>query len=178
MTVIYLFVEILTWIYVAHDPNGTAFSQIDHFCFDQHSYSMVNTIYTSDCPLNPSVHRPINMNINIMPSHVNTVENTMHLQKLLWQRVTDHHLLDYHARIESALESIPNLYVSNCMDYMCAEQCRYDEINKWCDELVPLCLHAGKCFPRSKCKHRQKCIPGWNDYVKPYQKECIFWHNL
>jgi hypothetical protein len=24
----------------------------------------------------------------------------------------------------------------------------------------------------------KKCIPGWNQYVKPYREQSIFWHNL
>ena len=33
-------------------------------------------------------------------------------------------------------------------------------------------------FGRPNIQTSQKGIPGWNEYVKPFQDESLFWHSL
>ena len=54
-----------------------------------------------------------------------------------------------------------------------------NEIDQWCDDLVNICLEAGQCLPSKKsAKTKAKCIPGWNELVKPQRQDSLFWFNL
>jgi hypothetical protein len=70
---------------------------------------------------------------------------------------------------------MPYRDVYDCRDIECQHEHRRDQINDWCEDLVNFCLKADCVFPRKTGHKKQR--PGWNEMVKPFKEDNLFWFN-
>ena len=62
-----------------------------------------------------------------------------------------------------------------CCDHSCTEHS--SDITQYCDDIIRCLTNASiKTIP--KCKPAGKRVPGWNDEVKPYRDDSIFWNSI
>ena len=153
-------------------------SCIDYFCFKQNLVPNVDNIYVYDCALNPSGHRPIVATITVKLetiAHKQTDQCHQTGDGIVWHKVTETNKLDYKHSLDRHLCLIQTNSVKQCNNLMCEDPGHTSAIDNWCNDLVNCCLSADHVFPR-RSKRISHCKPGWNDLVKPFQKECLWWH--
>ena len=108
-----------------------------------------------------------------MKSTQKSVEST---REVRWQ---DALIILYKNNIDKLLENIAlDPHILSCTDHECTVH--HDAIELLRDNIISCCLAASKSIPTKKSLNhkRQKCIPGWNEYVKPYRSDALFWTAL
>ena len=68
----------------------------------------------------------------------------------------------------------------DCESVCCSDNGHHADIEQMCKHVIDACLKAGDMgIPNvsvRKSKAGRKCIPGWNEFVKPAREEFMFWH--
>ena len=82
----------------------------------------------------------------------------------------------YQLELDRQLQNLPPLDVTMCTNLSCDNVDHKHEIDYLCSALTDLCLDSDKVFPRNSMKSRHKCIPGWNDEIKPFRQEYLWWY--
>ena len=63
----------------------------------------------------------------------------------------------------------------------CAKSCamHYSELQLFHDAIVKACVESGKeCIAHTSKSGKTSALTGWNEFVKPYRDDSIFWHNI
>ena len=166
-------------------PNDTSFSCIDHFFYSaslQGNIDNSGVIHRGD---NISGHSPIYL-------HVKTDKLT-HLEKYVpnrkpkqnWKRATQKDTHDYKVSMKNMLDNInvPNC-INNCQNINCANHEHNNEIESYLIDIIDSIEKPAKDhIPYRNQQHRnatsdRKVIPGWNELVKPYKDESVFWYSI
>jgi len=122
---------------------------------------------------NLSDHIPVvvHIDVNICSSHV---EERVFSKKISWKKAKYTDILSYKCLLSDLLN---NIYVPvnamNCTNMFCKDhQC---DIDRYYSAIISSCIDsASRCIPTtSKPK-----LAGWNDHVKPFKDQSIFWHRL
>ena len=155
-----------------------SFSQIDHFCFQHSLVPLIDNVSVYDCPLNPSGHRPVLATVKVSCGRAKEprTDTNKHIN-IVWHKVSNSHITEYKATLDCLIRGLPNYHVYTCENLQCNNKDHLLEINSWCSSLVECCLQADNVFPRHT-RAASKCIAGWNENVKPYKSDCIWWYNL
>jgi hypothetical protein len=94
--------------------------------------------------------------------------------RLCWREASFESINAYKSNIRERLKFIDiPLEAIMCDDSHCSLHA--DELFHYCDRVEAILINAGKtCIPKTKpCRTR---TPGWNDRVRPYREESLFWH--
>ena len=96
----------------------------------------------------------------------------------VWHKVSaDSQCIEYyHNELNNKLRQLRYRDVYDCQNPFCMDQDHCDQIDKWCDDLIEMCLSSEHVFPQAK--RSTKTIAGWTDSVKPYKDECNFWYHM
>ena len=55
----------------------------------------------------------------------------------------------------------------------------YCELQLFHDAIVKACIESGKqCIAHTSKSGKTSALTGWNEFVKPYRDDSIFWHNI
>ena len=55
----------------------------------------------------------------------------------------------------------------------------YCELQLFHDVIVKACVESGKqCIAHTSKSGKTSALTGWNEFVKPYRDDSIFWHNI
>ena len=55
----------------------------------------------------------------------------------------------------------------------------YCELQLFHDAIVKACVESGKqCIAHTSKSGKTSALTGWNEFVKPYRDDSIFWHNI
>ena len=67
-----------------------------------------------------------------------------------------------------------------CVNKSCTvnkQHCR--EIKQFHDSIISSCVEAGKqCIAHTSRPSKTRGLPGWNEIVKPYRDDSLFWHSV
>ena len=148
-------------------------SIIDHFLIsDQLSQCVLKyeSIHEGD---NLSDHCPLVLELNVLVDY-DVPRPRCYVRKPNWKTATDVDILAYKGRLHSLLENI-NIprSILYCTDLLC--KTHGHDIDSYYNDIISACdTAASRCIPASG-KFR---LAGWNDHVKPYRDQSIFWHRL
>ena len=164
--------------YTFYSPQNNSTSILDHFCFDQRINRLVKEVSVVDCPLNPSGHRPVMIDVWITPLTVlDKHKKVPRTNAIVWHKVTDDNIEHYKHLLDNKLQNIAEYNVTLCKDLSCDQEDHKQQIDAWCNNIVNCCLEADRVFPRRKSLHNKPCKPEYNDYVRHCREDCIWWYN-
>jgi len=155
-------------------------STLDHFIGSEMLYNNTieaNVINSSD---NLSGHLPIYMKMNI--SNLNLeVEQQVRSPKPSWERATTEQRAEYQSVLNDNLQGIiPPQLCESCNTLKC--ELHSLDIDVYTTQICEALNNAARdCLPLSGARERtegRKVLPGWNEYVKPFQDENKFWYSL
>ena len=140
--------------YTFSNEMNNAYSQIDHYCFDNSLLQCVKNVYVYDSDINPPGHRPIVTVMESNPRQIGPKQKTIHTNRILWHKVNAHHIEFYKCSMDNLLKYHASLDVAQCRDLHCSNDEHQHQIEQWCNSLVNICLQAGKCFPNQTVWNR------------------------
>ena len=166
--------------------NRTYFSTIDHFCLSSNILSDCIEAAPIDSVDNTSGHRPIFMKlkcpVDSLTSPQNVDSNNFSHGRPMWNKATDYNINSYVGNLHNMLSDIDipvdaincnNVHcscVGHIMDMDSYAACVMDSISSAVEQNIPY-------YTNSQSNHKPQ-IPGWNDFVKPYREDSIFWHSI
>lgn len=160
--------------------NVTHSSIIDHFIGNSTLYNSVvdaDVIHSVD---NHSNHSPIYTKFNVNELNIQ-VEELDYSPKPNWKKAGPLERDQFKQHLKDILDTVsPPEPCNLCINLNC------DEHDVVLDEYATSICQAVNtaamdCLPKSggaNTKTSRKGIPGWNEYVKPYQDESLFWNSL
>ena len=146
---------------------------IDHFRL----FNSVLEYYSLHEGTNLSFHSPI-----ILTLHINVEYSSCHattnIPKPKWQESINHDLREYANALDKALREIQLPWEAlQCCDKSCTMH--YSELQLFHDAMVKACVESGKeCIAHTSKSGKTSALTGWNECVKPYRDDSIFWHNI
>ena len=152
-------------------------SFIDHFVISDNLRDKVLNFESIDNIKNPSDHIAIKCYLDLSIYYNAPSLNTSHIERPVWDSVSDVDLNHYKECLNNLLLSIPiPTELLECNNNMCKNHS--NEISEFHDNIVwALITACSNSIPVSKCKSNAKVIPGWNDNVEHYFRVALFWHN-
>ena len=97
---------------------------------------------------------------------------------ILWHKVTKEMVAIYQDKMNRLLLSSPRFNVEMCRDVTCNVASHKQEIDSLCSHLIDVCLVSDHVFPRKSRQSNKVQIPGWNEQVKPFRQEYLWWYHL
>ena len=130
---------------------------------------------------NTSDHSPIHCVMDIpldeqMKDHVKERSNpSVRLKKM-----TEEDWQTYGVTLDARLHDIPIPGCVSCRDVHCTDPNHIADINDYTLTILGAMDDTIKTLAVTKegIKNRSKVIPGWNDLVKPFKDEALFWHSI
>ena len=162
--------------YTYKSPNHHR-SLIDHFFVNETVNNLVQSYYTIDDGRNLSDHLPIFLHTSISCRRPVT-PCTNDEYRLDWESASDVNIKHYNLLIYNRLQNItiPD-QLRACNSLVCKEHGHLImSILSNISEILIEC--ANLAIPSKKIKNKSNCIPGWNEFVRPYRETAIFWHDI
>ena len=156
------------------------FSCIDHFLGNQRLYNVVSEAGVINSPDNHSGHSPIYTRMNVDQLNLE-VEVPEKIPKHSWENASDEEKENFRGTLQQLLENLnPPIECADCDSLKCVEHdvtvdTYATGICEALDQAVSTCLPL---VGQSLRQGGQKVIPGWTEYVKPYQDESLFWNGV
>ena len=164
--------------------NNTYNSTIDHFCVSNDLLNDCIEALPIHSPDNLSNHAPILLkfnclgNINVDPSSDSIVNVS---SKPIWERATESDLDNFKNNLEFLVNNIDvPVDALDCADV----HCTCDEHKNVIDVYATNLMQAVSCAVENNIPHtnpnsaRHAPVAGWNDFVKPFREDSIFWHSV
>jgi len=169
----------IPFTYVNTVNNVTHSSVIDHFLGNDRLFNAVveaDVIVSAD---NHSNHLPIYCKLNIELINLN-VEPEIKRPKPSWDKANLDQRQDYDETLNNLLLEInpPELCVE-CYTLNC--DVHTEDVEQYAANICEAVNTAAiQCLPvvGSTLNKHGNGIPGWSEYVKPYQEESLFWHGV
>ena len=160
--------------------NVTHASIIDHFIANDRVFYSVTEANVIDSPDNHSGHLPIYFKVNIGKLNVE-VEEQLHIPRPSWNKASDQQKIEYKQGLQE------NLLLLNSPEIceMCASmKCQHHslQVDEYalaiCESLDSAARSHLPMSGSSRKAGQSPAVPGWNEYVKPFQDESKFWNGL
>ena len=165
------------------EKDQTTFTyNIDHFFWNANLNNKVLEAGVLHLPVNLSDHNPIYCKIDYAYAEqeertpINSSNRTL---KLNWESLTQTKKNGINHNIE---ERMLNIHIPSCIKECRDVHCQDKEHTEAIDSNVYTLLGnindcARNCLPPTT-RDKDKRIPGWNDEVKPFREQAMFWHSI
>lgn len=166
----------------------TYFSIIDHFCIS--SFFMDNCVEARPLhtPDNLSHHEPIFLKLKAVSNEIRNVNSTecfstannVVINRPAWSRATEGDLYLYKLHLSRLLENIeiPSS-ISECTDLKCSNVRHKWDIDFYSLKIMGAIDKAvSDTIPFTRTNNKRKSTPGWNQYVRPFREDSLFWHSV
>ena len=154
-------------------------SLIDHFIVSDNILNCIikySTIDSFDCN---SDHSAIMLTVDIPCSSVSYAKRNYE-PKVAWYKASIHDIEKYKCNIDIELGKIAiPTGCANCKNVTCSKH--VNEIEKFHNDILNACISAASVLPQmshSEQPHRDKRIPGWNDYCAHKRDKALYFHKL
>jgi hypothetical protein len=98
--------------------------------------------------------------------------------KRAWYKASANDIVNYQETVTSKLSSLSlPVDVIECGNLYCSDTKHHSFIDSYCNDIISVLDNASHCIPQT-CISNKYRVPGWNDFIKPYKQESIFWHRL
>ncbi len=111
----------------------------------------------------------MSLEINTFVPHNVECEKTV-TSKIAWYKASSDDINFYKCNINSKL---PDLILSG--NSLCDREDHKSELDAYFESLIYVLLDSGTHIPHTCAPHQSTRIPGWNELVKPYREDAIFW---
>lgn len=160
--------------------NGINYSSvIDHFIGNQRMYNAVTEAGVIDDPNNHSGHNPIYTKFNVNRLNLE-LEEQVRIPKPSWNKATQIEKEEFKLSLDQSLfNTLPPEPCQTCDTLAC--EVHDVEVDEYATSICEaLDTAARDCLPLvgGADERGRRGIPGWTDYVKPYQDESMFWHGV
>ena len=155
-----------------------AFSTIDHFACSRSLLATISEAGVIHSGEHTSNHSAIYAKI-LLGNIDSSLNQPTRKPRVSWEKSTDEAKEMYKIHLATKLSRIPIPECANCQELHCFGHSLdleeytldvLDAIETSCQETLAF---SGGCMPLTK-----KVIPGWSEYVRPYQEDSKFWHSL
>jgi len=147
-------------------------SKLDNFIISENLSSHVCRYYSINKGDNLSYHIPIVVDITLSIEYLNDIQKIMFLRKASRGKATPGQIVSSRDLLSNLLDGIEiPIQAMYCKNMFC--KYHNSDIDTYYSFIITSCIKAiSQCIPRtSKPK-----IEGWNDNVKPYKEQSVFWH--
>jgi exonuclease III len=170
----------IDYTYESH-CNGTK-TKIDHIFVTEnleHNVVSYQVLHEGD---NLSDHSPIIIELNLDMFYTNyNCENNFASYKLKWDEASKEDISKYMKKLHCLLDEIHIPWEAiQCNLNVCNIKCteHKQQLSTYYNEIIQHSLNAADmCIPRYNTG-KKTIIPGWNEFVKYYKEQAIFWHVL
>ena len=165
-------------MYTYSNTCSNTYSCLDQYCVSKNILDLTNDVLVCESPLNPSGHRPVMMELLTDSERIPVDSRKKQNNGILWHKVTKEMVAIYQDKMNRLLLSSPRFNVEMCRDVTCNVASHKQEIDSLCSHLIDVCLHSDHVFPRKSRQSNKVQIPGWNEQVKPFRQEYLWWYHL
>ena len=159
--------------------NITHSSIIDHFIGNRRLFNAVQEANVLNSVDNHSNHLPIYCKFIVNQLNLNTEERVF-TAKPSWDKATPEQRELYRVSLDEKLGTIfPPVQCLLCENFKCDRHAA--DVDEYATSVCEAVDSASKkCLPVSgrAAPQGRRGIPGWSEYVKPFQEESKFWHGV
>lgn len=169
----------VTYTYTNTINNVTYSSTIDHFISNGRLYNSVIEADVINNPNNLSGHSPIYLKLILEGLNLE-VEEQQSNPKPCWSKASDQEKVTYQESLDVYLDNLNQPEQCNMCETLCCDL-HTDSVEEFAMGICQAVDTAAKeCLPTSGGGGRRsgRVIPGWNEYVKPFQDESLFWDGV
>ena len=129
---------------------------------------------------NLSNHLPVELCFSQYGLNYSTVtdEPVSNSSRILWRCVKRDDILMYQLVLNVELTKMTvNATLSTAVNFEETTHC--DAIDSTCKDIIAACIHASNMSVQISSgtgQSRKKCIPGWNEHVRPFREQSLLWH--
>ena len=168
--------------------NGTEttyFSTIDHFCVNNELLGDCLEAFPLHSPENLSNHEPILLKMkcpqnNLGGSSEFCDQGPGH-SKPIWDSATQLDLDNYFINLQQLINNIDiPVEALNCTDVHCNNVCHRTDIDVYATTVMKsISISVQDNIPHTKPNRISRTpVPGWNEFVKPFREDSLFWHSV
>ena len=154
------------------------YSKIDHFVSNLRVYNAVQEASVIHSGQNLSDHCPIYCKFNAGDLDV-SLENETKRNVPSWKKATDDDKNTYNQVLAEKLSQVAIPECINCQDVHCTGDDHREQLEVYCTSVLEAVDTAAKdCLPATGGNVRKddsRGKQGWNQFVKPFQKDSKFW---
>ena len=158
------------------------YSTLDHFLVNDQMSQITNHASVLHLGENLSNHNPIliKFHCNKQSSILDDGTREAHTSKPAWNKALPAQILAFRAELGQRLDNIATSAAAfNCVDVKCSNPDHITAIDQFTSKLTSVIdVAVSRNIPTSNGQHKGGEIPGWNDFVRPYQEEAKFWHSV
>ena len=172
-------IPLIDYTYLSSAGGVQVRSTIDHFACSRSILPIITEAGVLHSGDNTSNHSAIFAkltvgNIKEQADHVNSEK------KVDWDKSSEQARVAYKDRLTVLLDDIACPACITCSDLHCKVHAQ--DIEDYAIDILEAVEGAAKDCLATKggrtCTSRKNTLPGWREFVKPYQTESLFWHGL
>ncbi len=96
--------------------------------------------------------------------------------KIAWSKSSLYDINFYKCNVDSKLpDVILSENTSNCENTLCDSEDHKSELDAYFESLIYVLLDSSTHIPHTCAPHESTRISGWNELVKLYREDAIFW---
>ncbi len=163
--------------YTYRHTDGVSTSTIDHFIVSNSVFNKCCSGGVTHSVHNTSNHSAINMSLEMNTFVPHNLERDKTVtSKIAWYKASSHYINFYKCNVDSKLpDVIPSENTSNCGNTLCDNDDHKSELDAYFESLIYVLLDSSTHIPHTCAQHESTRIPSWNELVKPYREDAIFW---
>ena len=154
-------------------------STLDHFLLSDNLVAHVNDYVAIHRGDNLSDHEPLRTELDIeVLTDSDTVQRNSSV-RFLWEKATSDDLQNYKHALDTRLTALTVPHDAlHCTDYFCTAH--REAVQRYYDGIIEACKRAADSSIRCTGQNRRhlNTRPGWNEHVKPFREDAMFWHSI
>ena len=160
--------------------NVVTYSTIDHFACNRDLLPTIMEAGVIHTGGHNSNHSAIYAKLQLGDIDCSTEASPRSLEKRVsWDKSTDQAKDLYRKTLGSRLDALEIPDCVMCMDVSCTEHSQdLEEYTLNILEAIESCSHENLALTGGSLPSSRKVLPGWSEYVKPFQDNSKFWHSL
>ena len=159
------------------NESSGARSLIDHFVVSDNLLDEVRQYSALDQGHNPSDHCPILLVLSTAAPHLPLSDSCVNKVIVPWATASTDQIEMYKSCLDANLADIEVPYDAlTCPDFFCSDHS--SQVQEYFIAILDACKVAAERSVGLKRRGRAKVLPGWNEFVKPFQEKAILWHAI
>ena len=152
-------------------------SLIDHFVVSDNLFDEITHYSALDHGHNPSDHCPVLLQLSTSAPHLSLPTSPTNNVTVPWATASMEQIELYKSCLDANLAAveIPSDALT-CADVFC--RAHNSQVQEYFSAILDACKAAAERSIGFKRSRRAKTLPGWNEFVKPYQEKAILWHAI
>ena len=153
---------------------------IDHIIWNENFFKNVEHSGVLHLPGNTSDHSPIFCSTNVMFNNESPHVKPKRIDAFNLTKLNSSDWEKYVINLEKKLQEVRTPHCADCRNVHCKDVDHIAEIDEYSIDIleaVDLCIKS-IANRKKKVGVKSKVVPGWNNDVKPFQEEALFWHAI